>query len=137
VAIKPKARQYAIARDPDGRLTAEGGSPLDAGPEWTPEHLVLAALASCSVIALEYHARRANIELSASASASGIVAPRTEDGTYAFIEVGCRIEAQLDPLPGPDTLRILLAKAERGCFVGSSLTAKPRYRWIVNGQVVE
>lgn len=26
---------------------------------------------------------------------------------------------------------------ERGCFVGASLTAKPRYRWTVNGKEIE
>ena len=28
----------------------------------------------------------------------------------------------------------LIAKAERDCFVGASLVAKPSYRWIVNGR---
>ena len=32
-----------------------------------------------------------------------------------------------------DALAELLAKAERDCFVGASLTAKPSYRWTVNG----
>ena len=30
----------------------------------------------------------------------------------------------------------LLELAERDCFVGSSLTAKPSYRWLVNGRIV-
>ena len=30
----------------------------------------------------------------------------------------------------------LVARAEHGCFVSNSLTAKPRHRWIVNGQEV-
>ena len=33
-----------------------------------------------------------------------------------------------------DAIAELLAKAERDCFVGASLVAKPSYRWIVNGR---
>jgi len=44
---------------------------------------------------------------------------------------------KLEPQPEPDALAELLALAERDCFVGSSLTAKPRYRWVVNGRMVE
>jgi hypothetical protein len=31
-------------------------------------------------------------------------------------------------------VRELLARAERDCFVGASLTVKPRYSWTVNGE---
>jgi len=34
----------------------------------------------------------------------------------------------------PSSIRELVAKAERDCFVGASLTVKPEYRWLVNGQ---
>ena len=129
-----KRSEYAVALDRAGRLTAEGRSQLALEQPWTPEHLLLAGLAICSVASLAYHARRANLDLTASATASGTVAPREEDGRYAFVEVDCHVEAELDPaLPGEE-LTALLAKAERGCFVGASLTARPRYRWIVNGE---
>ena len=32
-----------------------------------------------------------------------------------------------------ETLRELLSKAERDCFIGASLAVKPTYRWRVNG----
>ena len=41
-----------------------------------------------------------------------------------------RIEAELEP--PPESLEELLAKAERDCFIGASLTAKPSYEWVVN-----
>jgi hypothetical protein len=44
---------------------------------------------------------------------------------------------RVDPEPEPDALAQLLAAAERDCFVGSSLTAKPTYRWVVNGRPIE
>ena len=43
---------------------------------------------------------------------------------------------ELAPEPEQDALGELLALAERDCFVGSSLTAKPSYRWVVNGRTV-
>ena len=36
--------------------------------------------------------------------------------------------------PRPQSLRELVAKAERDCFIGASLTARPRYHWTVNGE---
>ena len=38
---------------------------------------------------------------------------------------------QLLAQPGEDELAELLAKAERDCFIGASLTSKPRYSWSV------
>ena len=43
---------------------------------------------------------------------------------------------ELEPEPEPGGLTGLLALAERDCFVGSSLTAKPTYRWTVNGRTI-
>jgi organic hydroperoxide reductase OsmC/OhrA len=137
VSVKPKRKTYAIALAPDGALTAEDRARLELEEEWTPEHLVLAALALCSVKSLAYHARRASLGLAASAAASGVVAPREGDGTWAFVEIECEIDTQLDPTPPVDDVRELTRKAERGCFVASSLTAKPLYRWTVNGERVE
>jgi hypothetical protein len=44
---------------------------------------------------------------------------------------------RLDPAPSPEALRELLGKAERDCFVGASLRARPVYRWTVDGADVE
>jgi hypothetical protein len=65
-----------------------------------------------------------------------LVTKRDEDGRYAFVEVDCRLEVELDPLPDEDGVAELLALAERDCFIGASLTATPRYEWRVNGQDV-
>ncbi len=102
--------------------------------EWTPEHLVLAGLARCTLTSLRYHARRTDIEIRGSAGASGEVTQRDTDGRYAFVRIKVELDVTLDPTPA--NLRELLSKAERDCFVGASLTAKPRYRWTVNGEDV-
>jgi len=46
------------------------------------------------------------------------------------------LEVELDPAPSGEALGELIARCERDCFVGSSLTAKPAYRWRVNGRDV-
>ena len=120
-----------MAVDRDGRFSAEGGAAAHFGREWTAEHLLLAALARCSLAALSYHARRDGLWLLASAKAQGVVARRA-DGDWGFVELACEIDARIDP--GPADLGGLLARAERGCFVGASLEPRPRYAWTVNGE---
>ena len=50
---------------------------------------------------------------------------------FRFVEIDVEIDGELDPRPEPAALAQLLARAERDCFVGSSLIAKPAYRWHV------
>ncbi len=127
--VQPKRFEYRASLDRDGTAHAETGAPLELSADWTPEHLVLAGLVACSIKSLKYHARRAQIHVAAGGSAHATVAQRDEDGRFAMVEVDIRIEAQLDP--APESLDELLAKAERDCFVGASLTVTPRYEWIV------
>ncbi len=128
-----KRLEYAVSVERGGRLLAESAAALETPEEWTPEHLVLAALARCSIASLLYHARRAGLDAIADASAWGVVTKREADGRYAFVEIECRIEAELDSIPEPGPSE-LLAKAERDCFVGASLAITPRYEWRVNGE---
>ena len=65
-----------------------------------------------------------------------MVTKRDTDGRYAFVEVDAHYVVELDPVVEPEAVGELLDKAERGCFVGNSLTARPRYHWIVNGEEI-
>jgi organic hydroperoxide reductase OsmC/OhrA len=123
--------EYAITFDRAGRPAAEGSPPVELGPEWTPEHLVLAGLARCTVTSLRYHARKLGADVAAEGSAYGMVTRREDDGRFAFVEVECTIDAEIEPQP--EDVGELLARAERDCFVGASLTVTPRYVWTVNG----
>jgi uncharacterized OsmC-like protein len=135
VAVTAKTFAYAASLDRAGRASAEGGEPVEVPAGWKPEHLLLTGLLRCTLTSLRYHARGAGIDdLVASGSASGLVTKREEDGRYAFVEIDCRLEVELDAAPPPEDLRQLLAKAERDCFVGASLTVSPRYRWTINGE---
>jgi organic hydroperoxide reductase OsmC/OhrA len=128
-----KEFRYTIALDRTGRMTADGSSPLDLDEAWTPEHLVLAGLARCTLQSLRFHATPLGIDFVANASASAMVTRRPKDGRYAFVEIEVDLDLELEPAPPLEKLASLLAKAERDCFVGASLEPSPRYRWRVNG----
>jgi uncharacterized OsmC-like protein len=135
VATQAKVFSYAITLDHEGASTSDdGGSALPAEEAWSPEHLVLAGLARCTLTSLDYHAKRLGVASSGSGSANGEVTQRATDGRYAFVRVSVALDVTLEPTPA--NVRELLSKAERDCFVGASLTAKPRYRWIVNGEEI-
>ena len=136
--MAPKAKEfsYEIELDRVGRVTAGGRAPLDLDAAWTPEHLVLAGLVRCTLQSLRFHAARAGIDFLASASASARVTRREEDDRYAFVEIGVTLDLEVEPVPPDDGLRELLAKAERDCFVGASLSPPPRYHWRVNGSSI-
>jgi len=138
VAVRAKELRYAVSLTGDGKLTDETGVVLDLPAEWSPEHLLLAALVRCSLKSLDFHARRRSSDVrSASGSGRTLVTKRETDDRYALVETEVELRVEIQPEPDPEALGQLLALAERDCFVGSSLTAKPSYRWIVNGRTID
>jgi organic hydroperoxide reductase OsmC/OhrA len=135
MAVKPRELRFAVDLSASGEYFDERGVRLAVPPEWTPEHLLLAALIRCSLASFEYHARRVGVELGAkSGAARTMITKRQSDGRYAVVEA--ELELAVEIAPEPDDLGTLLANAERDCFVGASLTAKPSYRWTVNGRTI-
>jgi organic hydroperoxide reductase OsmC/OhrA len=126
--VAAKRFEYAV--------TETAGSPAHADPDWTAEHLVLAGLARCTLASLEFHAERSGIAVAGTSTAQGVVTKRDEDGRYAFVEIDVRLDVELERAVAGDEVQALLAKAERDCFVGASLTAKPSYHWVVNGEAI-
>jgi organic hydroperoxide reductase OsmC/OhrA len=136
MAIKPRELRFAVDLEPGGGIVDENGVRLAVPAEWTPEHILLAALIRCSLASLRYHAERAGLSVGdTSGSAQALVTKRESDERYAVVEAEAVLGVELEP--EPDDLPALLAKAERDCFVGASLTAKPSYRWTVNGRAVD
>ena len=129
---RAKRTEYGVTVEHGGRALADGEAPLELDETWTPEHLVLLALARCSLASLDYHTRRLSIQADAAAVANGAVSAR-EDGSWGMLDLECRIEARFEPALASAPLRGLLKRTEAGCFVGTSLTPKPRYHWTVNG----
>jgi organic hydroperoxide reductase OsmC/OhrA len=138
VAGRARELRYAVDLTADGELRDENGVVLDVPTEWSPEHLLLAALVRCSLKSLGFHAGRKGVDVrSESGSGQTLVTQREADDRYALVETKAELTVKLVPEPEPDTLAELLALAERDCFVGSSLTARPSYRWIVNGRSID
>ena len=124
----PKRLDYSVSE--------RSGTPAHAEPDWTAEHLLLAALARCSLSSLEYYAKRANVRASGTADVDGIVTRRDSDGRYAFVETRVALDVGLEPALDGEELAKLLDSAEYGCFIGASLTETPTYAWRVNGKAV-
>jgi organic hydroperoxide reductase OsmC/OhrA len=131
MGTRAKEFRYAVDLGEGGELRAEDGTPLESDPAWSPEHLLLAALVRCTLKSLAHHARRVGIEVAhATGSAGALFTRRESDGRYALVECEVVLDVRLSPQPGPTERADLLAKAERDCFVGASLTVKPTYRWL-------
>jgi uncharacterized OsmC-like protein len=133
VAVKAKVIKHTLLLDGEGRVALEGGEPQEIGSEWTPEHLVLAGLARCSVASLRHYARKQGVDVDARALVDSRITKR-DDGSYGFVSLEVAMDVTLTP--APQELAPLLEQAEWGCFIGASLKPKPTYTWRVNGEEV-
>jgi len=88
----------------------------------------------CTLKSLRFHADRESVVVRGNAAAEGVVEKREDDGRYAFVELLCGMDVTVEP--APDDLGDLLARAERDCFVGASLTTPVEYEWRVNGELL-
>ncbi len=134
--MRAKEFTYDVRLEDGGVLLADGEGALDASEAWKPEHLLVAALITCSLESLRYHAHRAGLEASGGGEAHALVTKREADERYAVVEIRVTHEIALEPDPGDEGTAELLFKAERDCFVGASLRAVPEYRWNVNGRAI-
>jgi uncharacterized OsmC-like protein len=136
VSVRPRVFNYGVSLDEGWVATSDrGGDPLPSDEDmWTPDHLVLAGLVRCTLKSFRYHARRAGYEPVTRGSVTGVVTRREEDERFALVEARVDLDVTFDPLPAPDEVGALIAKGERDCFVGASLTVEPDYHWTVNGE---
>lgn len=132
MALRAKHFDYWISLDERESLTADGNPVTIEGVG--AEHLLLAALARCSISSLEHFARQKDVEVTASAYASGTVTRRGDEDRYGFVSIECKLDVELTGELADDELRSLLASAEWGCFIGASLEPAPKYSWRVNGR---
>jgi uncharacterized OsmC-like protein len=136
MTTRAKSFSYGVSLDDEWNARSDrGGAPIvDDEQAWTPEHLVLAGLCRCTLTSFRHHARRAGLEPVSRAVANGVVSRREEDGRFAFVEIRVDLEVTFpEPLSDED-VRGLIAKGERDCFVGASLTTPPIYTWTANGE---
>ena len=133
-----KSFQYDVAVAWDGRrastLTTAGRPPIPSGPpadfpegeadRWSPEHLLLAGLASCTMISFLAHAEHKGVDVEDYASEiGGTVMRRVEDGRYAFVHIHQRPCVTV-AAGQSEQARELIGKAERDCFISASVTGR-------------
>ena len=135
--VRAKVFEYTAGLDREGRISSEGGAPLELDESWTPEHVLLAALLRCSLASLTYYAKPAGLEVSASGTAHGTVTLREDEGVFGLVSAAVHLDVELTPPPEPDDARKLVHRAQAGCFVSNSLAVHPTYHWRVNGADVE
>jgi uncharacterized OsmC-like protein len=136
MAVAAKEFTYDVLLEDGGVLLADGEGALDPPEAWKPDHFLVAALLTCALQSLRYHAERAGLASSGRGEGRALVTKRETDERYAVVEIVASYEIALQTDPSDDAIAELLHKAERDCFVGASLTVKPRYRWTVNGEEV-
>ena len=127
---------YDVRLEDGGVMLAGGQGAIDAPAAWKPDHFLVAALLRCTLQSLRYHADRAGLEASGRGEGQAVVTKRAADERYAVVAIVVSYELALAPDPGDEGVAALLAKAERDCFVGASLTVEPEYRWNVNGRTI-
>lgn len=136
-AARARVFEFAVDLDTAWNVSSDrGGSSLpgDERELWTPEHLVLAGLCRCVLTSLTFYTERAGHAVRGTARAHGTVTRREGDGRFAFVEIDVDLDVSFDPPLAADEAAGLLAKGERDCFVGASLTAMPTYRWSIDGE---
>ena len=138
MAARAKSFDYEVSLDETWDAWSDRGGGVLAGADeasWTPEHLLLAGLARCSLTSLRYHCVRAGGHAHGARHRA-----RDRDaargGRAVRIRPGHRraVTSPSSPTPDDGRLAALLAKAERDCFIGASLTVTPAYHWTVNGE---
>ena len=96
---------------------------LGEAGRWTPEHFLVAAVASCFVCTFSGMAERSRLEFASfNLDAEGVLG--NEDGTWRFAEIKLRPVASI--LKEKDRKRAirLLEKAEKSCLIARSLEFK-------------
>jgi len=96
---------------------------LGESGRWTPEHLLVAAVASCFVSTFSGIAEKSRLEFASfSMDAEGVLG--NEDGIWRFTEIKLRpVVAILDEVDR-DRIIHLLEKAQKSCLIARSLQCK-------------
>ncbi len=122
----------------DGCPTILSGPPADFPmgevDRWSPEHLFLGSLASCTMISYLAHAEHKGLEvIDYSSEIGGTVMRRVEDGRYAFVHVHQRPTVVV-AAGQAEQARELIGKAERDCFISASTSAEVQNDWDISEQ---
>ena len=100
---------------------------------WSPEHLYLASLESCTMLSFLAHCSHNDLEVEEySSDATGSLERRPDDQRYAFTHVAMVVRARM-AAGHAEAARGLTGKAERDCFISASTTAAIETEWQITG----
>jgi organic hydroperoxide reductase OsmC/OhrA len=103
--------------------------PYGDAAAWSPEHLFLGSLSSCTLLAFLAHAANGEIDVeSYTAEVSGTITRRKSDGRYAFVEVVLSPRVVVGAGQA-EAARELTSKAERDSYISAGTTADIDVRW--------
>jgi peroxiredoxin-like protein len=110
----------------DVPYTLEFSVPPEFGGEqgyWTPEHLLLGAVASCLVATFRGMSEKSKLEfLSIEVRVEGVI--EKQDGYLAFTRIILHPEVVIPREDDRERATRLLEKAERACLIARSLSAE-------------
>ncbi len=116
---------------PELVITPPNDFPGGGHAEWSPEHLFLASLQSCTMLSFIAHCSHNGVEIvSYESRATGALERRESDRRYAFTAVDVTVHVKVAG-GHAEAARGLQSKAERDCFISASTTAEVRTDWRV------
>jgi organic hydroperoxide reductase OsmC/OhrA len=103
--------------------------PSGEDDNWSPEHLFLASIQSCTMLSFVAHCAHNGLEIvDYRSTAEGEIARNEDDRRYAFRAVAMVVYARMAGGHAAPA-RELTSKAERDCFVSASTTADVTTDW--------
>jgi organic hydroperoxide reductase OsmC/OhrA len=106
-----------------------GDFPGGEDGDWSPEHLFLASLQSCTMLSFLAHCAHNGVEVvSYRSQASGDLSRREEDRRYAFQRIALIISVVVAGGHAP-LAQSLTDKAHRDCFITASTNAEVEAAW--------
>ncbi len=128
----PHTYSVTVAGDPEANLTAsadklpslevappaEFGGP---GDQWSPEALLMAAVANCLVLSFRAIAKASKFDWRSIECESSGVLDKVER-RILFTRVDTRVRLMIPPEASAENAEKLLHKAEQSCFVSNSLS---------------
>jgi peroxiredoxin-like protein len=114
--VRAEGIQPSLSFSPPPEFLGEPG-------RWTPEHFLVAAVASCFVSTFEGMAEKSRVEFgSLHLAAEGVLG--NASGYWQFTEIRLRVTVNVPKEEDRDRVVRLLEKAEKSCLIARSLQSR-------------
>lgn len=125
----------AAAVDDTGKLFADGAHGYTPDAAWTPEHLLLAAIARRALASLTRAAVGAGRQVGGRATAGADLGGHRAAPSLESVRVS--LDVDVTPPPEPAALMAMIAASERDTNWAIPLARPVRFAWRVNGDRIE